>query len=173
MRNLKLSRKRRIGKTFNPVGKTKIRGEALPGIFGTHAVLTTDINLLIQIIAFLLLLTGLIYKAKGKFRIHGSVMGVAVFMHLISFLLAMGPSLFINFEFFTTDTAYTGVKTLWVHAITGAVALILGIVLVVAWIFQSSNVKACVRRKRLMDVTALLWTISVIFGVATYLLFYL
>jgi uncharacterized membrane protein YozB (DUF420 family) len=145
----------------------------LSGIFGTNAVITTDINLLIQIIALLLLLTGLIYKAKGKFRIHGSVMGVAVFLHLISFLLAMGPSLFYNFEFFTTDTLNTGVQTMWAHAITGAVALILGIVLVVAWILQSSNVKACIRRKRLMDITALLWTISVIFGIATYLSFYL
>ena len=145
----------------------------MSGIFGTNAVLITDINLLIQIISFLLLLTGLVYKSKGKFRIHGSVMGIAVFLHLISFLLAMGPSFLDGFEFFTTDTLHTGVQTMWVHAITGAVALILGIVLVAAWILQSSNIKTCIRRKRLMDITALLWTISVIFGVATYLAFYL
>jgi hypothetical protein len=62
---------------------------------------------------------------------------------------------------------------MWIHAIAGAAALILGIVLVVAWILQSSNVKACRKRKRLMDITALLWTISVIFGIATYFAFYL
>lgn len=145
----------------------------MSGIFGTNAVLITDINLLIQIISFLMLLTGWIYKTKGKFRIHGSFMGLAVFLHLISFLLAMGPSFIGGFEFFTTDTSLTGVQTMWVHAIAGAVALILGIVLVVAWILKSSNVKACIRRKRLMDITALLWTVSLIFGIATYLAFYL
>lgn len=145
----------------------------MSGIFGTNAVLITDINLLIQIISFLLLLTGLAYKAKGKFKMHGSFMGLAVFLHLISFLLAMAPSFIGGFDFFTTDTSLAGVQTMWVHAIAGAVALILGIVLVVAWILQSSNVKACIKRKRLMDITALLWTISVIFGIATYLAFYL
>lgn len=145
----------------------------MSGIFGTNAVLITDINLLIQIISFLMLLTGLVYKAKGKFKLHGSFMGLAVSLHLVSFLIAMGPSFFYGFEFFTTDTLHTGVQTMWVHAIAGAVALILGIVLVVAWILQSSNVKACIRRKRLMDITALLWTVSLIFGIATYLAFYL
>ena len=52
-------------------------------------------------------------------------------------------------------------------------ALILGFVSVIAWILQSSNVKACIRRKRLMDITAILWTISLMFGIATYLAFYL
>jgi uncharacterized membrane protein YozB (DUF420 family) len=144
----------------------------LSGIFGTDAVLITDINLLIQIISFLLLLTGLIYKAKRKFRIHGSFMGIAVFLHLVSFLLAMGPSFAGGFDFFTTDTLLTGVQTMWVHAIAGAIALILGIVLVVAWILQLSNISACMRRKRLMDITVLLWAISLIFGIATYLAFY-
>jgi len=120
-----------------------------------------------------MLLAGLVYKAKRKFRIHGSFMGMAVFLHFISFLLAMAPSFLDGFEFFTTDVLLAGVQTLWVHAIAGAVALILGIVLVVAWFLQSSNVKACARRKRLMDIAALLWTVSLIFGIATYLAFYL
>jgi uncharacterized membrane protein YozB (DUF420 family) len=145
----------------------------LSGIFGTNAVLITDINLLIQLISFIILLTGLLYKAKGKFKTHGSFMGLAILLHFISFLLAMGPSFIGEFEFFTTDTSLTGVQTMWVHAIAGAAALILGIVLVVAWILQSSNVKACIKRKRLMDITALLWTISLIFGIITYLAFYL
>jgi len=120
-----------------------------------------------------MLLTGLAYKTKSQLKLHASFMGIAVSLHLISFLLAMAPSFIGAFEFFTTDMSLTGVQTMWVHAISGAVALILGILLVVAWILQSSNFKACIRRKRLMDITALLWTISLIFGIATYLAFYL
>ena len=62
---------------------------------------------------------------------------------------------------------------MWVHAATGAIALILGIVIVVAWVVRVSDLAACTRRKRLMDVTVLLWLISLIFGMATYLNFYL
>jgi uncharacterized membrane protein YozB (DUF420 family) len=153
--------------------RQKQKGAALSGLFGTNAVLITDINLLIQIISFLMLLTGLAYKAKSQFKLHASFMGIAVSLHLISFLLAMAPSFIDAFKFFTTDMSLMGVQTMWVHAIAGAVALILGILLVVAWILQSSNFKACIKRKRLMDITALLWTISLIFGIATYLAFYL
>ena len=147
-------------------------GSYLAGIFGTNAILITDANLIVQIISFLLLLIGLVYKAKGKFKLHGSFMGVAVFLHLISFLIAMAPSFLDGFEFFTTDTLHLGVQTMWIHASTGTIALFLGIVLVLTWIFQSSNVEACIRRKRLMDVTAVFWTISFIFGITTYLVFY-
>jgi uncharacterized membrane protein YozB (DUF420 family) len=145
----------------------------MPGIFGTNAALITDINLLIQIVAFVLVLIGLGYKTKGKIRNHGFVMGAAVVLHLLSFLLAMGPSFLDGFEFFTTDTSYVGVQTMWVHAITGAIALILGTVIVVAWIVRVSDIAACTRRKRFMDVTILLWLISLTFGIATYLTFYL
>lgn len=145
----------------------------MSGIFGTNAVLITDINLLIQISAFILVLVGLGYKTKGKFRNHGFVMGAAVVLHLISFLIAMGPSFLDGFEFFTTDTSLMGVQTMWVHAVTGAIALVLGILLVVAWIIRVSDIAACIRKKRIMDVTISLWLISLIFGIATYLLFYL
>ena len=144
----------------------------MSGIFGTNAMLITDINLLIQIIAFVLILVGLGYKTKGKIRNHGFVMGVAVVLHLLSFLLAIGPSFLDGFEFFTTDTSYLGVQTMWVHAVTGAIALVLGIVIVLAWIVRVSDIAACTRRKRLMNVTVLLWLISLIFGIATYLNFY-
>ena len=144
----------------------------MSGIFGSNAALITDVNLLIQIIAFVLILVSLGYKTRGKFRNHGFIMGVAVVLHLLSFLLAMGPSFLDGFEFFTTDTSYLGVQTMWVHAVTGAIALVLGIVIVVAWIVRVSDIAACTRRKRLMDVTILLWLMSLTFGIATYLDFY-
>ena len=42
---------------------------SLSGFFGTSAVLITDINLLIQIISFLVLLISLFYKFKAKIKI--------------------------------------------------------------------------------------------------------
>jgi uncharacterized membrane protein YozB (DUF420 family) len=144
----------------------------MAGIFGTNAVLITDLNLLVQILSFILVLGALAYKTKGNFKIHGSIMGVAVLLHFITFLIAMGPSFVGNFTFLATETLLTIVQILWVHVISGAVSLILGIFLVTMWIPKASNVKPCFGRKRIMDATAVSWTISLVFGIVTYIAFY-
>jgi uncharacterized membrane protein YozB (DUF420 family) len=144
----------------------------MAGIFGTNAVLITDLNLLVQIVSFLLVLGSLAYKIKGKIKIHGSIMGVAVLLHFITFLIAMGPSFAGNFTFLTTETLLIGVQTLWVHAISGGVSLVLGIFLVTMWVPKASNIKPCFGRKRIMDATAVSWTISLVFGIVTYIAFY-
>lgn len=144
----------------------------MSGIFGTNAILITDLNLIIQIVSFVLLLGALIYKAKGRFKIHGSMMGLAVLLHFITFLIAMGPSFIANFGFLKTEIFQFGVQTLWVHAISGVISLVLGFYLVAAWVRRVSNVKPCFGRKRIMDATALLWAISLVFGIATYIVFY-
>ena len=146
----------------------------MAGIFGTNAFLITDLTLLVQIAAFILLLGALVYKAKGKFKIHGAMMGVAVLVHFLSFLIGMGPSFVEGFSAgaLTTEPLHIGVQTLWVHAISGALALVLGFFLVVVWIPKMSEIKSCFRRKRIMDTTILLWALSLIFGIATYIAFY-
>ena len=50
--------------------------------------------------------------------------------------------------------------------------MIMGIVLVGAWALRSSNIAACSRMKRLMDITVLLWLVSLIFGITSYIVFY-
>jgi len=144
----------------------------LTGIFGTGAVLQTDINLILQIVMFLIIVIGLVYKNKRKFKIHGGLMGIAVILHVLSFLLVMGRSFSEGYDFFTTATSELGVQTTWIHAVPGAIAMIMGIVLVGAWALRSSNIAACRRRKRLMDITVLLWLVSLIFGITTYIVFY-
>ena len=101
----------------------------MTGIFGTKALLQTDINLILQMIMFLILLAGYVYRKKGRFKAHGVVMGIAVLLHVFSFLLVMGPSFLGNFEFFT-ETSNLGVQTTLIHAFAGAIAVILGIGLV-------------------------------------------
>ena len=145
----------------------------MSGIFGTSAVLITDLNLIVQIIAFILVLAALVYKAKGKFKIHGSIMGVAVSLHFVTFIVAMGPSFVKSIDFFMTETSQLGVQTLWVHALTGVLSLVLGFFLFFAWITKASKIELCFRRKRIMDATIILWAVSLVFGIATYLIFYI
>jgi len=100
-------------------------------------------------------------------------MGLAVFLHFITFVVAMGPSFIDGRELFTTSTNLPEVQYMWIHAITGGAALILGIFLVIAWAIKISQVAGCYKRKRIMDITILLWTLSIIFGILTYTSFYM
>jgi uncharacterized membrane protein YozB (DUF420 family) len=144
----------------------------LMGIFGTGALIQTDINLIIQIVMFIAIIIGMVYKNKRKFKMHAMLMGVAVILHIISFFAVMLPSFNDGYDYFVSATSEFGVQTMWIHAIPGAVSMILGIFLVAAWALRPANIAACSRRKRLMDVTTLLWLISLIFGIASYIVYY-
>ena len=140
---------------------------------GTNADLGADINLILQIIIFLLLIIGLVYKNKRKFRVHGSIMGIAVILHVLTFLTVMVPPFFEGFNYFITATSDFRVQMTLAHAVPRAIAMILGIVLVEMWAIHPSNIATCSRRKRLMDITSVLWLVSLVFGIATYFAFYL
>lgn len=154
--------------------KVSLEGaRTVSGIFGTHAALITDLNFIMQIISFLLLLAGFRYKLKKKFKIHGFFMSYALFFHLIFFVIAMWPSFSAGFNFYINSTSMLGVQAMWIHAIPGLIVLVLGLYIVMAWFLRISNIAACFKRKRLMDIVITLWLISIIFGIVTYLDFYL
>jgi uncharacterized membrane protein YozB (DUF420 family) len=140
---------------------------------GHPRFLHTDLNLIIQIITIGIIAVSLFYKSKGRLKIHGITMGTAVILNLLSFVLVMGPIFFNFFEFFSTETGIGAVQAAWVHAVPGAVALLLGIFLVVRWAIHASNVAGCYKWKRIMDLTLILWMFSLVVGIATYVLFYL
>lgn len=99
-------------------------------------------------------------------------MGLAVILHLISFFTVMLPSFNVSYDYFVTATSDLGVQTMWIHMIPGSVSMILGIFLVIAWVLRPANIAACSKRKKIMDITTLLWSISLIFGITSYIVYY-
>lgn len=144
----------------------------MSGIFSSNTVFITDFNLVIQIVTFLLILLGFRYKIRKKFQNHGYIMGIAVFLHLVFFIIAMWPSFSGGFEFFTTSIFLIGVQAMWIHAVAGTISLIIGVYIVLAWLLHVSNIARCFKRKRLMDIALIFWLISLIFGIVTYFGFY-
>ncbi len=128
-------------------------GGSLPGIFGTKAALITDLTLLIQVVAFILVLGALAYSHKRKYKVHGSIMGIAVLLHFTTFLASMGPSFVIFFTFFVAETFQSGGLAIWIHVFGGVISLILGFFLVLSWIRNVSSLKPCFLRKRMMYAT--------------------
>ncbi|MCW4023064.1 MAG: hypothetical protein ACOWW1_02445 [archaeon] len=140
---------------------------------GHPRFLHTDLNLLAQILTLAIIFVSLYYKRKGKLKHHGATMGIAVIVHIVTFVSVMAPIFFEYFSFYSTELGNSLAQVTWLHAVPGAIALILAIFIVGVWAVNSSNVAGCYKRKRIMDVTLLLWLISLLFGIVTYVMTYL
>jgi len=145
----------------------------LAGIFGTQAYLGADMNLIFQLTTFILIIISVAFKKKKKFKTHGQLMGIAIVMHIISFITIMGPVFFADFEGFVSFVSNPEVQTMWIHVIPGIISMILGTSIVILWALNPKNLATCRKRKRLMDITITLWLTSLIFGITTYTLFYM
>lgn len=128
------------------------------------------INLGFQIVILSLILIGFFLKLKGKYLQHGVLMFVAVVLNIVSFILVMGPSI-LGFEIIVVEPlSYVSVIAV-VHAVTGGIALISGAVLAFSWHLQRSF-KDCLKRKRAMKPTIILWTLALLFGIWLYAILY-
>lgn len=143
----------------------------MTGLFGTRAVLQTDIDLLLQLVAVTILVVGFLYRKKV--RRHGFILGAVAILEVGTFLDFMGPVFFIYLQFFLTQYKPMYLAFL-IHAFTGTAALVLSIGLLASWIPRLSNIAPCyqIRRRRLMDTAIALWITSVAIGVTGYLLAY-
>jgi uncharacterized membrane protein YozB (DUF420 family) len=58
------------------------------------------------------------------------------------------------------------------HAALGSVVETLGVLLMVAWVFNGSRIDNCFQRKYLMLATIILWILEIILGVYVYMTLY-
>ena len=130
-------------------------------------------NFIFQLTTFVLIIISVVFKKKKKFKTHGQLMGVAIVMHIISFITIMGPVFFTDFEGFVSFVSYPEIQTMWIHVIPGLIAMILGTSIVGLWALNPNNLTTCRKRKRIMDIIIILWLTSLIFGLTTYTLFYM
>jgi uncharacterized membrane protein YozB (DUF420 family) len=130
------------------------------------------INLILQVAILVMLAVALWFKSKRMYRKHGTLMLVAVVMHLILFLLVMGPSFLSLFgaSVIAQSSDRLSIVTL-THAILGSVSIVLGVFLVAAWHLQSST-EGCIRRKQIMRITITLWTTALLMGIILYTILY-
>lgn len=130
-------------------------------------------TLLVQIVVFVLLIVGYQFKRQLQFRKHGVAMASAVIVHAVSIFAVMIPS----FSSVVSPTAVLPEPQQLVyaagaiHAVTGILAFLLGLWLVVAWRFES-NVQRCLKHKKVMRVTLALWLTALVLGIVLYAVFY-
>ena len=141
-------------------------------LLNNSIALIATASLIIQIVVLFLILYGYLLKKQQRFRQHGITMFSAVVLHLATMFGIMIPSFIVAIvPDFIVPNAYglTSVVTL-VMAVTGALAVSLGVWLVVSWRFR--DVKGCFSRKRIMLTTIIFWLVSLSFGIALYIILY-
>lgn len=130
-----------------------------------------QINVGLQVGLALLLSLGFIFKRRGVFFLHGAFMLIATVLNAVSFLLVMGPSL-LGFGRVVVDYPLSKFSMAIVaHASLGSIAEILAIWIVGSWRLRSET-HYCIRRKRIMLATAVLWLIALSLGVLIYIFNY-
>ncbi|UCB60827.1 MAG: hypothetical protein JSW72_01830 [Candidatus Bathyarchaeota archaeon] len=141
------------------------------GLFNANAPLASDLNLLLQVFIFILLVGGVVIaKFRRGFNRHGTVMGIAVFLNTISMAIVMIPSL-LGFRGLFSAPFSDAALIVFSHSIMGTVVEILGIWLVGVWLIN--KIRACAKRKNVMRITVILWLIELLVGIYIYIMLYL
>ena len=134
------------------------------------ALISPQINLGLQITILIILFASLTLKWKGKYFAHGATMLTAVILNALSFLLVMMPSL-STLEILKIQPLHWFSLATLTHAGLGAITIILGAWIVAAWHLQKPN-KNCIRKKKLMRFTLILWVIVFLLGFLLYAILY-
>ena len=133
---------------------------------GVGGITIYDLNLILQLIIFGLFLIG-VYYVKGRersLRKHRLFMGAAILLNAILIFLIMGRSLLTYSGLIVEKFYELGPSITWVHAIVGGLAEILG----VTFLFKHSR-----KIRSWMRMTATLWTIALLLGIAFYIYYYI
>jgi hypothetical protein len=128
---------------------------------------------MMQIIVLVLIIYAYSLKRKLKFTQHGVAMGVAVVVHAFSIFLVMLPSfaIVVSPNFVLPEPRHFVFAAGVFHGLFGAVAFVLGVWLVAAWLLRR-DVQGCFSRKKSMIVAFTFWMTAIIFGVILYAAFY-
>jgi len=139
---------------------------------GIPVMLLSQANLVLEIIILIVLFVALALKRRGKLFKHGGAMLVGVVLNILSFVIVMGPALFSLGQNGLFDHPGRLYFVTLVHAGLGGIALVLGVFLVASWHLQAST-QNCVRRKKIMRLTFVLWVLALILGILLYMLLYI
>jgi uncharacterized membrane protein YozB (DUF420 family) len=140
-------------------------------ILGTRAELIHDLNLILQILIFLILLTGAYYaKRKIQYQIHGKIMALAVALNALSIMIVMGPRLIESLSFLTSTVSQSRSQMTFLHPVLGGIAELLGIVAVLT--LRPCGSKMGSRVRLVMRITFMFWAVAFLVGLAVYLAFY-
>lgn len=146
----------------------------MSGFLGTNAPLEADINLIIQLFMGVALLVGMMLARRRRYRAHAICQGSIMMLNLVMIALIMFPSFrdgVIPDLPAGLRKPYYSVPTL--HAALGITAQLLGLYIVLRAGTNLLPRALCFQSYKLWMRTELaLWWVVIVFGAATYYLWY-
>jgi len=131
-----------------------------------------QVNVVFQVVIFVLLAMGILFERKHKVQVHGQIMLAAVVLNLVSFLAVMAPGLGNVGEGMVGGLSSVGI----VHVSFGGLAMLSSLWVVGTWLLPLLSTKPMKARcygalnKRLMWAVLGLWLTSLIMGFFLYLM---
>ncbi len=101
--------------------------------------------------------------SKKNLTIHGYFTVASVVLHTVLIFLVMIPSFASGVMDLETSTVLD-IVNVWLHVILGTAAEVLGIIIVVTWLRYGPSKMMCVRLRKWMLPTFVIWAISVVGG---------
>ena len=123
----------------------------------------------IQVIALVMLVIGVYpYRIRTKNRnliMHGFFSIAAVGLNLATILSIMIP-VFIGDFMFISNLSLVQLSVVWLHAVLGIVALVLGFIIIFSWVTHPLGELGCSKMWRLMIPTFIIWIFVLVLGLA-------
>jgi hypothetical protein len=126
----------------------------------------------IQVIALILLVIGVYpYRIRTKNRnliMHGFLSIIAIGLNLTTVLSAMIPAFNGNLVSII-NLSLVQSAVVWLHAVLGIVAIVLGVIIVLSWVTHPLGELGCSKMWRLMIPTFAIWAFVLVLGLAIHL----
>lgn len=138
-------------------------------ILSNHIFLIATASLAIQFVILFLLSCGYWMKRKGKYYPHAVFMTVSLVLHVSTIFAIMVPSFalaIVPYFIIRHPSTVASVVSI-IHAPLGALSVLLGAWLILSWKLKGSP--SCYSRKKIMLATLTLWVVSLLFGIALYI----
>jgi hypothetical protein len=128
---------------------------------------TGTVVLVVQIVAFLMLLVGVYPSKQREENInlvkHGILSTIAVAVNLITIFALMLP-IFLKLVTNTAGIGLVQFPIMWLHAAIGLVTLGCSFIMIGFWAIQPLSELNCAKRWRLMKPTLEIWAVSIALG---------
>jgi hypothetical protein len=126
----------------------------------------------IQVIALVMLVIGVYpYRIRTKntnLIMHGFLSIIAIGLNLATVLSIMIP-VFTGNLVFISNLSLVQSAVVWLHAVLGTVAIVLGLIIIFSWVTHPLGELGCSKTWRLMIPTFVIWTFVLVLGLAIHI----
>lgn len=137
-------------------------------ILSSSAPLSSDISMILQLVALGIILVGFAVVKKRSYKAHGALMFLATLTNLVSILVVMVP-VALNLG----DTSLPGFNFLFrTHIILGLMIIGGAGYIVIDWRFKEPG-PTCFQRKKWMLTLTMFWIAELIVGMMLYMKLYI